>query len=44
MKPVWVWLGLGGRDSEAAFAGRVIVIGALLVNVLWGMRERANSA
>jgi drug/metabolite transporter (DMT)-like permease len=42
--PVWVWLGLGERPSDAAIAGGVIVVGALLVNGLWGMRERAHSA
>jgi drug/metabolite transporter (DMT)-like permease len=43
MGPVWVWLGLGERPSDAAIAGGAIVIGALLVNGLWGMRGRANS-
>jgi drug/metabolite transporter (DMT)-like permease len=41
--PVWVWLGLGERPSDMAIAGGAIVIGALLVNGLWGMRGRANS-
>jgi drug/metabolite transporter (DMT)-like permease len=43
MGPVWVWLGLGERPSDAAIAGGAIVIGALLVNGPWGMRERADS-
>jgi drug/metabolite transporter (DMT)-like permease len=41
--PIWVWLGLGERPSDMAIAGGAIVIGALLVNGLWGMRGRANS-
>ena len=41
--PVWVWVGLGERPSDLALAGGGVVIGALLMNGLWGMCGRANS-
>jgi drug/metabolite transporter (DMT)-like permease len=35
--PVWVWLGIGERPSDAALFGGVIVITALLANQIAGM-------
>ena len=42
--PVWVWAGLGERPSDMALVGGAVVIGALLMNELWGMRGRRHSA
>ena len=41
--PIWVWLGLGERPSDIAIAGGALVIGALALNGLWGMRRSGNS-
>ncbi len=38
--PVWVWLGFGERPTDMALAGGLMVIFALLLNGLLGMRER----
>jgi drug/metabolite transporter (DMT)-like permease len=35
---IWVWLGIGERPTNFALIGGGIVIGALLVNALYGMR------
>jgi drug/metabolite transporter (DMT)-like permease len=37
--PVWVWLGIGERPSDAALFGGVIVITALLANQIAGMQR-----
>jgi len=37
--PVWVWLGIGERPSDAALFGGVIVITALLANQIVGMQQ-----
>jgi len=38
--PIWVWLGFGERPTDMALIGGMIVIFALLLNGLLGMRER----
>jgi drug/metabolite transporter (DMT)-like permease len=40
--PIWVWLGIGERPTNIALLGGLIVIGALLANGLWGMRNRSG--
>jgi drug/metabolite transporter (DMT)-like permease len=40
--PIWVWLGLGERPTDMALAGGLMVIFALLLNGLLGMRERSS--
>jgi len=37
--PVWVWLGIGERPSDAALLGAVIVITSLLANEIAGMQR-----
>ncbi len=37
--PVWVWLGIGERPSDAALLGGVIVITSLLANEIVGMQR-----
>lgn len=37
--PVWVWLLLGEAPTAAGFAGGAVVVGAVLVNALTGMRR-----
>ena len=37
--PVWVWLGIGERPSDAALLGGVVVLSSLLVNQLAGLRN-----
>lgn len=39
----WAWLGAGERPSPAALTGGALVIGALLLNELMGMREKRES-
>jgi len=41
--PVWVWLGFGERPTDMALVGGFIVISALLLNGLLGMRERSSA-
>lgn len=41
LAPLWVWLAIGERPGNAALAGAVIVIGAVLANQLLGLRARA---
>lgn len=36
--PVWVWLGIGERPSDSALLGGVVVLSALIVNQLAGLR------
>jgi len=38
--PLWVWLGIGERPTPLALVGGAIVLGALLVNAVAGMRGR----
>ena len=40
--PIWVWLGLGERPTDMALVGGLIVISALLLNGLLGMRGRSS--
>jgi drug/metabolite transporter (DMT)-like permease len=37
--PLWVWMGIGERPSESALLGGMIVISALVVNTLAGLRR-----
>jgi drug/metabolite transporter (DMT)-like permease len=39
--PIWVWLGFGERPTDMALVGGLMVIFALLLNGLLGMKERA---
>jgi drug/metabolite transporter (DMT)-like permease len=41
--PVWVWLGIGERPSDPALLGGVIVVTALLVNEIVGVRSAAGA-
>ena len=41
--PVWVWLGFGERPTDMALVGGLIIISALLLNGLLGMRERSSA-
>jgi drug/metabolite transporter (DMT)-like permease len=41
--PVWVWLGFGERPTDMALVGGLIVISALLLNGMLGMRERSSA-
>lgn len=36
--PVWVWLGIGERPSDPSLLGGVIVVAALIVNEIVGLR------
>ncbi len=38
LAPIWVWLGVGERPSAAAMVGGVIVVGAVIVNAVLGLR------
>jgi len=40
--PMWVWLGVGERPSEAAFLGGGIVIGTLVAHSAWRLGRRAE--
>jgi drug/metabolite transporter (DMT)-like permease len=40
--PIWVWLGFGERPTDMALVGGLLVIFALLLNGLLGMRERSS--
>ncbi len=40
----WAWLGAGEQPSSAALIGGTMVIGALLVNELFGMRQSSRQA
>jgi drug/metabolite transporter (DMT)-like permease len=42
--PIWVWLGIGERPTDLALMGGLVVIGALLVNSVLGMRDRSTSS
>jgi len=42
--PIWVWLGIGERPTDLALMGGLVVIGALLVNGVLGMRDRSASS
>lgn len=44
LAPIWVWLAIGERPGNAALAGGVIVIGAVLANQLLGLRPRKAGA
>lgn len=44
LAPVWVWLVLGERPSDAALAGSVIVVGAVFVNQLYALRTQTKGA
>jgi drug/metabolite transporter (DMT)-like permease len=44
LAPIWVWLAIGERPGDAALAGGVIVIGAVLANQLLGLRPRKAGA
>ncbi len=37
--PVWVWLGIGERPSDAALLGGVVVVGSLILNQLASLRS-----
>lgn len=37
--PVWVWLGIGERPSDPALFGGIVVVTALVVNELAGLRS-----
>jgi drug/metabolite transporter (DMT)-like permease len=39
--PLWVWLGVGERPSDSALLGGVIVLSALVVSQLAGLRNVA---
>lgn len=39
LAPVWVWLVLGERPTDAALAGGVIVVGAVFVNQMLALRR-----
>ena len=41
--PIWVWLGIGERPTNAALLGGFIIIGALLANGVLGMRRGRES-
>ena len=40
--PIWVWLGFGERPTDMALVGGLIVISALMLNGLLGMRGRSS--
>ena len=40
LAPIWVWLFLGERASAATFAGGAVLLGAIALNALTGMRHR----
>jgi len=40
--PIWVWLGIGERPTDMALVGGFMVIFALLLNGLLGMRQRPS--
>lgn len=42
LAPVWVWLALGERPTDAALLGGVIVVGAVFVNQIHAMRTQAK--
>ena len=42
LAPVWVWLVLGERPTDSALTGGVIVVGAVFVNQIHAMRDRAK--
>lgn len=44
LAPVWVWLALGERPSDAALAGGVIVVGAVFANQLHALRRPLREA
>ena len=37
--PIWVWLAIGEAPTELAFVGGGIVLGALFLNTLVGIRR-----
>lgn len=37
--PLWVWLGIGERPSDSALLGGIVVLSALIVNQLAGLRH-----
>jgi drug/metabolite transporter (DMT)-like permease len=42
--PIWVWIGVGERPTDAALIGGLFVIGALALNGVLGLvRERAQA-
>jgi drug/metabolite transporter (DMT)-like permease len=42
--PIWVWIGIGERPTDAALIGGLFVIGALALNGVLGLvRERAQA-
>jgi len=44
LAPVWVWLALGERPTDAALAGGVIVVGAVFANQLYALKVSARAA
>jgi len=42
LAPVWVWLVLGERPTDAALAGGVIVVGAVFLNQLYALGQRGR--
>jgi len=44
LAPVWVWLLLGERPTDAALAGGVIVVGAVFANQLYALRSNLREA
>ena len=42
LAPVWVWLALGERPTDAALLGGVIVVGAVFANQIHAMRTQAK--
>lgn len=44
LAPIWVWLFLGETATAGTFAGGAILVGAVIVNALTGMRQRAAVA
>ena len=41
--PLWVWLALAEAPGPRSLVGGAIVVGALLVNTLWAMRQGRRS-
>jgi drug/metabolite transporter (DMT)-like permease len=44
LAPVWVWLVIGERPTDAALAGGTIVVGAVFLNQLYALRTQGRVA
>jgi drug/metabolite transporter (DMT)-like permease len=42
--PIWVWLGMGERPSDFALLGGVAVVGALVIDGLYGLVQERRAA